>query len=148
MSVDVGRMSMADLQLLSRVVKDELWARQSLNYEGAVERVKADMVRHGFTEVDVAEPALFQKRGAVVIGRLQRRGVSVRAVCDAQAVPQDWKLEVRLGANEWAEGRGSTLLQTIHEVKRKASEMRAHADAYSVMTDELLHAAGKGAVAG
>ena len=148
MSVDVHGMSMADLQLLSRVVKDELWVRQRLNYEGAVERAKVDMARFGFTEVDVAEPALFQKRGAVVIGRLQRRGVSVRCVCDAQAAPQVWQLEVRLNGNEWAEGRGSTLLQAVHEVRRKASEMRAHADAYSVMTDELLHAAGEGAVTG
>ncbi len=147
MSVDVNRLTTAELQVLSLAVRNELHSRRRVSWQDAAERVKSEMARYGFTEVDVAPPAL-ESRGAVVVGRARRRGVSVRAMCEVDAAVPMWKLDVRLSEGEFLESTGASLNVTVRELARQASEMRANADAYSVVADELLHAAEEGMVKG
>ena len=146
--MDIKNLTVAQLQELSVAVRTELCTRTQLTSRELVASVQAEMARYGFTDVDTAAPAPFMRRGAVVIGRLKRRGAWVRALCEVGTGIPVWGLEVGLGEGESTEGRGGTLGEAVRDVAKQASEMRANADAYSVMTDELLHAAGEGMVKG
>ena len=137
--MDIKNLTVAQLQELSVAVRTELCTRTQLTSRELVASVQAEMARYGFTDVDTAAPAPFMRRGAVVIGRLNRRGAWVRALCE---------VGTGVGGGESTEGRGGTLGEAVRDVANQASEMRANADAYSVMTDELLHAAGEGMVKG
>lgn len=147
-AAEVKNLTVAQLQELSMAVRTELCTRTQFTSGELVASVQAEMARYGFTEVDTASPAPSMRRGAVVIGRLSRRGVSVRALCETGMGTPIWKLDVRLAEGELLESTGDSLGDVVRDVASQASEMRANADAYSVMADELLHAAGEGAVKG